>query len=109
MTYALAWLSENGWLYVGSFSGSMAATWTMRGLDIRGRIVAVVIGTLIGLVSGPPICEIWFKDLPASSRIPSFVCFVCGAVGLAVVPSLIKKATGLVQNYKIVAVEQSDE
>lgn len=109
MTHVFAWIAENGWLYVGSFSGSMAATWTMRDLDFKGRIQAVLIGTLIGLVSGPPICEIWFKGLSEGSRIPSFVCFVCGAVGLAVVPTLIKRAKGLVDNYRIVAVEKVDE
>lgn len=88
-----AWFFSNSWLLVGSFSGSMCAMFAARNLSLAGRLQTLIVGTLAGCFAGPFICELWFKGYdPAVSRVPSFVCFVTGAVALSVVPILIRRA-----------------
>jgi hypothetical protein len=102
MNDAVIWFVANSWLLVGSFAGSLCAMFAARSLHIWGRIQTLVVGTTGGCFAGPFICEIWFSRYdPLSSRVPSFVCFVCGAVALAVVPVLIRRAKDLAGKIEI--------
>lgn len=112
MTGFMTWFAENGWLYVGSVSGSLIAMSAARGLTLFGRIQTLVVGTLSGCLAGPAICEIWFPQYdPQTSRIPSFVCGLVGLVALGLVPIIIKRSKDILEKYqfKIVATEPRDE
>lgn len=112
MNDVLHWLSLNAWLLVGSLSGSMCAMFSARNLAFRGRLQTLVVGTLAGCFTGPFICELWFSSYdPQTSRVPSFVCFVCGAVALAVIPVLIRRAKDIASRYefRITRTEAGDD
>lgn len=112
MNDALVWFFNNSWLLVGSFSGSMCAMFAARNLTIWGRLQTLVVGTLAGCFAGPFICELFFSEYdPARSRVPSFICFVTGAVALSVVPILIRRAKDIAStvDFKIVRKGGGDE
>jgi uncharacterized membrane protein YeaQ/YmgE (transglycosylase-associated protein family) len=97
-----SWLLHNSWLLVGSVSGSMCAMFAARNLNLLGRLQTLAVGTLAGCFAGPFVCELWFSQYdPLSSRVPSFVCFVCGAVALAVVPVMIRRAKDIASKFEI--------
>ncbi len=103
---------SNSWLFVGSLAGSLCAMFAARGLTLWGRFQTLVVGTLAGCFAGPFVCEIWFKQYdPLVSRVPSFICFLCGAVALAVVPVLIRRAKDVASRieFKIVRPGGSDD
>lgn len=94
------WFSLNSWLLVGSFSGSMCAMFAARKLSLWGRLQTLVVGTIAGCFVGPAVCELWFSRYdPSSSSVPSLICFVCGAVALAVIPVLISRAKDVASKY----------
>lgn len=90
-----AWWNAHSWLYTGSFSGSMVAMLMARNLRLLARMQSLVIGVLFGCAVGPLICEMWFSRFdPLVSRVPSAICFFTGMFALAVIPILMRKASG---------------
>ncbi len=107
MNEIVRFASENGWLFIGSSSGSLVAMLAARGLSIWGRIQTLLVGTITGCMAGPAVCEIWFKQYdPLVSRVPSFICFGCGAVALAVVPVIIKRSKDAASRWNIKLVRE---
>lgn len=108
----VSWFIASSWLLVGSFAGSCCAMFAARNLTLAGRLQTLIVGTLAGCFAGPFICELWFSQYdPASSRVPSFVCFVTGAVALSVIPIFIKRAKDLASrvDIKILAKGPTDD
>lgn len=108
----IEWLALNSWLFVGSISGSLVAMLMARGLNLRGRLQTLIVGTITGCIAGPAICEVWFSQYdPQSSRIPSFICAFVGMVALGIIPIAMKKSKDLLNKYqfKIVATETNDD
>lgn len=92
MNDALHYLAANAWIYVGSLAGSLVAMLAARSLNVWGRLQTLVVGTVAGCFAGPFVCELWFARYdPATSRVPSFVCFVCGMMALSIVPIAIRR------------------
>jgi len=112
MNDLVPWFIANSWLLVGSFAGSMCAMFAARNLTLAGRLQTLVVGTLAGCFAGPFICELWFKSYdPMTSRVPSFVCFITGAVALSVIPILIRRAKDFASrvDIKIIAKGATDD
>lgn len=97
-----SWFTEFGWIVLGSVAGSLVAMLAARNMSVAGRVQTLLVGTLAGCFVGPAVCEIWFPDYdPKDSSVPALVCFVCGLVALAVVPTLIKRAKDIASKIQI--------
>ena len=92
MNDVLRYLADNAWIYLGSCAGSLVAMLAARSLNVWGRVQTLVVGTIAGCFAGPFVCEVWFGRYdPATSRVPAFVCFVCGMMALSIVPIAIRR------------------
>ena len=108
----MIWLVHNSWLIVGSVSGSIVTMALARNLSFQGRMQTLIVGSLIGVFLGPAIVEIWLSSLdPATSRIPTAVCFLTGSCGVAVMPIIIKRAKSWVERIQLptIAPEKKDD
>lgn len=101
MNDVLSYLVINSWVYVGSLAGSIVAMLTARNLSIWGRIQTLCVGTVAGCFTGPFVVEIWFRAYdPSVSRVPAFVCFVCGMMALSIVPIAMRRLKDVATNWQ---------
>lgn len=103
------WFGEYGWIVLASVAGSAVSMLAARNLSIAGRVQTLFVGTLAGCFVGPAVCELFFaKYDPKESSVPALVCFVCGLVALAVVPTLIKRAKDIASRIEFRIVHTGD-
>lgn len=112
MNEALLYLAESSWIYFGSLGGSFVAMFAARNLNVWGRLQTLVVGTISGCFVGPFVCELWFSQYdPATSRVPAFICFLCGMTALSLVPIVIRRIKDAASKweFKMVRTGENDE
>jgi hypothetical protein len=95
LTIAVTYAAAKAGPFVASLSGAIVSLSFMRILTVRGRLMAVVTGTLISAYVAPAMLDWWMpQTTPAVARM---IHFLCGVVGLGAMPiflAWVKKKAG---------------